>query len=99
MGSTLSATEVARISRLCRIALSEEEAARMTAELSQILSYVEKLQQLNTADVPPTSQVTDQTNAGRTDRVAPAQRSAVDALIACAPEREGRGVRVPPVFS
>ncbi len=49
--------EVRRVAALAHLALSEEEELRLAGELSQILSYVEKLRELDTTHVAPTTAV------------------------------------------
>ena len=53
----LTEERVRKVARLARLDLAPEEIGRMTAELSAIVGYVQKLGELNTADVPPTAQV------------------------------------------
>jgi aspartyl-tRNA(Asn)/glutamyl-tRNA(Gln) amidotransferase subunit C len=50
----ISLEEVYKISHLCRLELSEEEAKVFTEELSKILDYFQKLQTLDTEKVKPT---------------------------------------------
>ncbi|MHB8417915.1 MAG: Asp-tRNA(Asn)/Glu-tRNA(Gln) amidotransferase subunit GatC [Myxococcales bacterium] len=49
--------EVRRVAALAHLALSEEEELRLAGELSQILAYVEKLRELPTEGVEPTTAV------------------------------------------
>ena len=44
---------VKRVARLARIAVSEEEANRMTGELNGILGWIEQLQAVDTTGVEP----------------------------------------------
>ena len=44
---------VKRVARLARIAVSEEEANRMTGELNGILGFVEQLSEVNVEGVEP----------------------------------------------
>lgn len=48
---------VRRIAGLARIAISDEEAARLAPELGNILDWIEKLSEVDTADVEPTTAV------------------------------------------
>jgi aspartyl-tRNA(Asn)/glutamyl-tRNA(Gln) amidotransferase subunit C len=57
MSETLTEEHVRKVARLARLDLPAEEIGRMTAELSAIVGYVQKLGELDTADVPPTAQV------------------------------------------
>jgi len=65
----LTRDEVRHVAQLARLDFSEEEEARMAEEMSQILDYVEKLDELDTSGVPPMSHVLDVTNVYRDDEI------------------------------
>ena len=48
---------VKRVARLARIAVSEEDAERMTGELNAILGFVEQLNEVDVEDVEPMTSV------------------------------------------
>jgi len=48
---------VRRVARLARIAVTPEEAERMTGELNQILGFVEQLNEVDVAGVEPMTSV------------------------------------------
>jgi aspartyl-tRNA(Asn)/glutamyl-tRNA(Gln) amidotransferase subunit C len=50
----LSPEEVQHIAELAKLALTDEEKALMSEQLSDILDYVEMLQAVDTQDVAPT---------------------------------------------
>jgi aspartyl-tRNA(Asn)/glutamyl-tRNA(Gln) amidotransferase subunit C len=54
---SLTRQDVQKIASLARLALTEEELDLFTKQLGDILSYVEQIGTLDTAGVPPTSQV------------------------------------------
>lgn len=54
---TLTYEEVRHIAELARLALSEEELARYQEQLSAILDYAERLQEIDTEAIPPTASV------------------------------------------
>lgn len=43
------------VAKLARLSFGEEELEAFVSQLNEILQYVEKLNKLDTADVPPTS--------------------------------------------
>lgn len=53
----LSREKVERIADLARLALSDEEVALYQEQLSAILEYFERLQELDTEAIPPTATV------------------------------------------
>ncbi len=61
--------EVEHVANLARLNLSEEELATMTGQLDTILSYVAKLDELDTDGVEPTTHAFSITNAFREDEV------------------------------
>lgn len=65
----LSKEEVLKIAKLARLALSAAEVEKYQHELSSILEFVEQLQQVDTANVEPTYQVTGLDNRTRPDEV------------------------------
>lgn len=54
---SLTERDVLHVAKLARLRLEPDEVARMTRELSAIVRYVQKLGELDTAEVPPTAQV------------------------------------------
>lgn len=49
--------EVRRVAELANLALREDEVARMTHDLDDILKHIDKLNELDTSDVEPMAQV------------------------------------------
>ena len=82
------------VAELARLALTEEEVARLQEQLSAILEAVGKVSELDLADVEPTSHPLDLVNAWAEDEPRPSLPLA-DAL-ANAPQRERDAFRVPP---
>ncbi|HOE28222.1 MAG: Asp-tRNA(Asn)/Glu-tRNA(Gln) amidotransferase subunit GatC [Candidatus Aureabacteria bacterium] len=67
----ISRKDVEYVARLARLRLSEEEKERLTVQLGEIVGYVEKLNELDTADVEPTAHVLPLRNITRPDEVRP----------------------------
>lgn len=51
--------DVAHVAELANLELTPEEHGRLLKDLNSILQYVERLNQLDTGDVPPMAQVAD----------------------------------------
>lgn len=81
--------KVEEVARLARLSLTEEEKERYTAQLASILTYIEKLNQLDTTNVPPTTHVLPLTNVWREDRMEASTLGSPEELLANAPEHEG----------
>ncbi len=92
----LTREEVLHIARLARIALTEEEIARMSEQLSKLLDHFEVLQKVDTTDVPPTAQSVDLESVMRGEEVKPSL--SVDEALANAPRQEDNCFRVRPVL-
>lgn len=60
---------VRRIARLARIRITDEEAKSLESELSQILNWVEQLDEVDTANVEPMTRVVAQKLRKREDKV------------------------------
>ncbi len=84
---------VDHVARLSRLALSDEERERMSAELAQILEHAERIQTLDLDGVQPTAHAFRLRNVTRPDLV---RRSLPqDVATANAPAREAGRFRVP----
>lgn len=65
----LTRDDVLKIAKLARLHLTEEEIERYANELTNILSYVDILSEVNTDGIPETAQVTGLSNVTRRDEV------------------------------
>lgn len=92
----ISSKEVEHIAMLARLKLTEEEKELFSEQLSKILDYIEKLNELDTEDVEPTSHVIPLRNVFREDRTA--QSLSVDDALKNAPDRAGSFYRVPKII-
>ena len=63
----ISRDQVLHVARLARLRLADDEIDRMSVELSTVLDHIEKISELDLADVPPTSHVVDVTTPLRAD--------------------------------
>jgi aspartyl-tRNA(Asn)/glutamyl-tRNA(Gln) amidotransferase subunit C len=85
--SEISAEQVAHLANLARIALTEEEIEHLTAELGQIMQAVEKVSEVATPDVPPTSHPIPMQNVFRDDVVG--ETLTTEQALSGAPETDG----------
>jgi aspartyl-tRNA(Asn)/glutamyl-tRNA(Gln) amidotransferase subunit C len=86
---------VKRVARLARIAVSEEDAERMTGELNTILGFVEQLNEVDVSGVEPMTSVTPMAMKERQDAVTDGGKA--NDIIANAPERTENFFLVPKV--
>ena len=92
----LSREEVLHIALLARLGLTEAEVDSLREQLSDILENFEALKQVDTTDIPPTSQSIPLHNVMRDDQAAPSLPP--EQILANAPRREGDFFRVRPVL-
>jgi aspartyl-tRNA(Asn)/glutamyl-tRNA(Gln) amidotransferase subunit C len=67
----LTEQQVRHVAELANLALSDQEIARMKHDLDEILTYIDKLNELDTSNVAPMAQVlysADETSTLREDR-------------------------------
>lgn len=104
--------EVTYVADLANLELTDEERTRMVRDLNSILGYVDSLNELDTADVPPMAQVSDRygldDSKKGSDRFAYASRDDIpeglrkslphELALANAPDSDGTFFRVPKVI-
>lgn len=82
----LTPEEVRHIARLARVGLSEDDLALFQDQLSQILDYFQRLQEVDTENVPPTAHTLAMQNVMRDDEPHPSFDK--EDVLANAPQRE-----------
>ena len=92
----LSLAQVEHIAELARLKLSEAELNRYCEQLSAILDYAARLQELDTAGISPTSSVLPARSGFRSDEARPGL--SLEELMSNAPESEKDQFRVPAVL-
>lgn len=88
--------EVEHVAKLARLELTAAEVERMTGQLDAILSYVAKLDALDTTGVDVTTHSQQVVNAFREDEVRPSLPR--ERALANAPEQNGEAFVVPRVI-
>jgi aspartyl-tRNA(Asn)/glutamyl-tRNA(Gln) amidotransferase subunit C len=86
--------EVEYVAKLARLGLSEKEKKKFTEELSAILDFVNKLDEVKTGKVQPAAQVTGLENVTREDKGRKKTKQETDKLLELAPEVKNRHVKV-----
>ncbi len=92
----ISKQEVEHVAKLARLELSAQEEDRLTDQLSNILTYVEKLNQLDTKGVEPTSHVLEISNVMREDAAGTSLPQ--DRALANAPDKAAGHYKVPKII-
>ena len=92
----LTLDEVRHVAELAKLSLTEAEIAQYAEQLSAILAYAERLQAVDTSNVPPTPYVLPLENVMRDDDPAPGLTNAQ--ALANAPDSADGFFRVRAVF-
>ncbi len=93
---SISRQDVEKVSLLARLDLTDEELARMTEQLSQIVAYVDQLSEVDTTAVEPMAHAIEIVNRFREDQVASSLPR--EEALANAPCHNGTGYLVPAVL-
>jgi aspartyl-tRNA(Asn)/glutamyl-tRNA(Gln) amidotransferase subunit C len=64
----ITSEQVKHIAKLARLGITSDESEKYAAQLSDIFSYIELLNEIDTKSVEPTSQVTGLKNVMREDK-------------------------------
>ena len=92
----LTREDVEKVALLARLKLSDEELALMTAQLGQIVGYVEQLGKLDTDEVEPMAHAVEVTDVFRPDELHNSLPR--EAALANAPKADGECYLVPAVL-
>lgn len=93
----ISRDDVLHLAQLSKLQLDSDEVDALAADITNILGYVEQLDELDTEGVEPTYQVTGLKNVWRADEVV---QSGVtrEQLLALAPSAANNQIKVPKVL-
>ncbi len=94
--SKITLEQVRHVALLARLRLGARGGNAPQADMSSMLGYVEKLNELDTTDVPPTAQVGEPGTPMREDVVT--NQPAPDDMLANAPARHGNFFKVPKII-
>ena len=92
----LTREDVARVALLARLRLLPEELDQLTAELQNILQYMDKLRELDTSEIEPFTHAVDISNVFREDVVTNTPNP--DAILANAPAKAKTFFKVPKII-
>ena len=96
MDRKIDEAEVKKVAKLARLDLSAEEIAEFTGQLSAILEYVEKIDELDTENVEPLAHCLAVSNCFRDDEVK--DSLGTEKTLANAPQRDDEFFKVPKIL-
>jgi aspartyl-tRNA(Asn)/glutamyl-tRNA(Gln) amidotransferase subunit C len=88
--------DVEKIAELARLKFTEEELENFTPQMNEILSYMDKLNELDTENVEPLSHPVEQTNVFREDEMKPSITT--EEALKNAPSKDEHHFKVPKVI-
>ncbi len=94
--SRITIQDVEHVAKLARLELQDDEKEKFAEQLDAILQYIQKLDELNTDDVEPTSHVLPLVNVMREDEPRPSLP--IDKVLLNAPDHEDGHFKVPAVL-
>lgn len=92
----ITVKDVEHVASLARLSLTSEEKQLYANQLNAVLKYVEKLNELDTSEVPPTTHVLPLSNVMREDETRPS--TSLELVLKNAPDVEDGQFRVPAVI-
>lgn len=93
---SVSIQDVEHVAKLARLDLTEEEKEMYAKQLSEIVAYVDQLNEVDTEQVAPTSHVLELVNVMREDESRPSP--SIEQVLKNAPDEEDGHFRVPAVL-
>ena len=96
MAEKIDQAQVRKVARLSRLDLTEAEIGEFTGQLSAILDYVEKMNELDTDNVEPLAHCLPISNVFRADFVK--ESLGTEKTLANAPQRDGEFFKVPKIL-
>lgn len=94
----LSKDQVQKIANLARIEITDAEAEKYSKELSDILGFVDKLNEADTEGIEPIAHITGGKNITREDKIVEYNDETKENIINNFPEKKERFDKVKAVF-
>lgn len=95
-GRKIDEAQVRKVAKLSRLALTDAEVQEFTGQLSAILGYVEKMNELDTDGIEPLAHCLPVSNVFRDDCVT--ESLGTEKTLANAPQRDGDFFKVPKIL-
>lgn len=96
MNKILSKEETLHVAKLSRLKLNEAEIDQFTNQLNSILGYMDKLNEIDTTDIEPTSHSMKLVNVFRDDIVK--ESFTPEIMLSNAPEKHNEFYKVPKII-
>jgi aspartyl-tRNA(Asn)/glutamyl-tRNA(Gln) amidotransferase subunit C len=93
---SIDADMVKHVAYLVRLGIREEEARAFSGQFTAIIDYFHKLNEVDTSDVPPATEIASLRSVMREDRIQPSMLR--EDFLENIPHKDGAFVQVPQVF-
>lgn len=90
----LNKKDIQHIANLARLELTDKELKTYGDQLSDVLSYIDQLKEVDVEGVEPTAQVTGLKDVFRNDEIKEWNKEEREAALSQAPEMEDRQIKV-----
>ena len=94
----ISKKDVDYVATLARLEFETKEEEKLVAQLVSILGYVEKIKEVDTSKIEPTSHGFTGENVWREDTVVKSSQDTIDSLFKNAPAKDGAFFKVEKVM-
>jgi len=96
MAEKIDKAQVRKIAKLARLELTDAEVEEFTGQLSAVLDYMEKMDELDTTDIEPLAHCLPISNVLREDTVR--ESLGTEKALTNAPSRDGDFFKVPKIL-
>ena len=96
MAKKIDEEQVRKVAKLSRLELTEAEVQEFTGQLSAILDYVAKMNELDTTNIEPLAHCLPVSNVFRADAVK--ESLGTEKTLANAPQQDGEFFKVPKIL-
>jgi aspartyl-tRNA(Asn)/glutamyl-tRNA(Gln) amidotransferase subunit C len=94
--------QILHLAELARLKLRDDEIEKLTQDLNKILSYVEKIQELNLKDVEPLTNIIERLPLREDEILSEEERKIIEEIrekiIENFPQKEGNYLKVPKIL-
>ena len=95
----LTSDDVAHVAKLANLPLTKEEMKKFQKQLSEVVSYIDELQEVDTSKIEPTSQTTGLENVVREDEIKPDRVLSQDLALSGTDETYNGYFKVPAILA
>ena len=82
-----------KLAKLAKLKIPEDQKESMKGQLSEIITWMDKLREVDTEGVEPLTNMSEEVNASREDKIKQAVNR--DKLLANAPDHDEKFIKVP----